>query len=114
MKQLALVVMFFPLLAFIVAGVIELRSQRRVIEKLGSVIPIVLGVAAFALLFGPAGWFLDIRGGWPPISRAMTMVSAVIACSGIFLPYSRRASAIWVACGGLLLAFIWMFNRTLA
>ncbi len=114
MKQVALVVMFFPLLAFCLAGVIEIRSHRTGIEKLRSLVPIVLGVAAFGLLFGPAGWFIDLTpGAWPTISRVMTMVSAVIACSGVFVSYSRRASAIWVACGGLLLAFIWMFNRTL-
>jgi hypothetical protein len=45
------------------------------------------------------------------LSRAMTMVSAVIACSGVFVSFSRRSSAVWIACGGLLLAFSWMFNR---
>lgn len=113
MKHLALVVMFLPLLAFVVAGAIELRSPRRVIEKLGSAVPIMLGVAAFALLFGPGESFMGTpRNGWL-ISRVMTMVSAVVACSGVFVSYSRRASARWMACGGLLLALIWMFNRTL-
>jgi len=113
MKQLAIVVMFFPLLAFIIAGAIEVRSQRRVIEKLGSIIPILLGVGSFALLFGPAEWFITTtQTGWM-ITRAMTLVSAVIASSGVFVSFSRRASARWTACGGLLLTLIWMFNRTL-
>ncbi len=114
MKQLALVVMFFPLLAFGLAGLIELRSRRTGVEKLRSFIPIVLGLAAFGLLFGP-GWFIDVTPEASlTISRVMTMVSAVIACSGVFVSYSRKASAVWVACGGLLLAFVWMFDRTLA
>jgi|SRR5579883_1921939 len=114
MKQVALVVMFFPLLAFCLAGVIEIRSQRAGIEKFRSLIPVVLGVAAFGLLFGP-GWLLDVTPQSSiTLSRVMTLASAVIACSGVFVSFSRRTSAVWVACGGLVLAFFWMFNRVLA
>ena len=114
MKHVALVVMFFPLLAFCVAGVIEVRSQRTGIEKFRSLIPIVLGIAAFGLLFGP-GWLLDVTPqSSVTLSRTMTLACAVIACSGVFVSFSRRTSAVWVACGGLVLAFFWMFNRVLA
>ena len=115
MKQVVLVLMFFPLAAFCLAGVIEIRSSRSGIAKVRSLVPIALGIAAFGLLFGPAAWFIEpAPGAWPTISRVMTIVSAVIASSGVFISYSRRASAIWVACGGLLLALVWMFNRTLS
>ena len=114
MKQIAIVVLFFPPLAFCVAAVIELRSKRSVGEKFGSLIPIVLGVAAFGLALNPQWLFQVTPSSSVTLSRVMTMISAVIACSGVFVPYSRRTSAVWVACGGLLLSFIWMFNRILA
>jgi hypothetical protein len=114
MKQVALVAMFFPLLAFGLAGIIEIRSQKTGIEKFRTLIPVLLGVAAFGLLFGPS-WLLDVTPqSFITLSRAMTLASAVIACSGVFVSFSRRASAVWVACGGLVLAFFWMFNRILA
>lgn len=114
MKELALAIMFVPLPAFIIAAVIEVRSQRRLIEKLGSLIPIVLGIGAFALLLGPGEWFIDsTRSSWPPISRIMTILCAGIASSGVFVSFSRQLSARLMACGGLLLSLIWMFNRTL-
>jgi hypothetical protein len=99
MKQIVLVVAFFPLLTFCVAGVIELRSRRSGIEKLGSLIPITLGFAAFGFSFA-AGWLIDITpASSVTISRVKTMASSVIACSGIFVPYSRRTSAVWIAYG---------------
>jgi hypothetical protein len=111
MKQLLMVVMFFPLVAFCVAGVLELRSQRSAAQKLTRLIPIVLGVAAFLLSFNPQGIFHVTPEGSITLSRIMTMFSSIIACSGAFIVYSRRSSSVWMACGGLVLAFSWMFNR---
>lgn len=114
MKHVALVVMFFPLVAFCLAGMTEIRSSRTGTDKVRSLVPVVLGIAAFGLLFGP-GWFMSITPETSvTISRVMTMVSAVIASSGAFVTYSRRSSGVWMACGGLLLALVWMFNRTMA
>lgn len=113
MKQVAIVVMFFPLLAFCLAGFIEIRSQRTGIEKFRSVIPVVLGIGAFAILFGP-GWLLPVTPESSiTLSRVMTLASAIISCSGVFVSFSRRTSAVWMACGGLVLVFFWMFNRVL-
>jgi hypothetical protein len=114
MKHVALVLMFFPLAAFCFAGVIEVRSKRTATEKLRSLVPIVLGIIAFGLLFGP-GWFIPVTPDTSvTLSRVMTMVSAVIASSGAFVTYSRRSVGVSIACGGLLLTLVWMFNRTLA
>jgi hypothetical protein len=114
MKSAALVAMFLPLLAFCVAGVIEVRADRSIGQKVGSPIPIVLGVATFGLALNPR-WILQVTpSSSVTLSRVMTMVSALVACSGVFVSYSRRMSAVWVACGGLLLSFIWMFNFVLA
>ena len=114
MKQAALVLIFFPLVAFAVVGITEIRSSRTGTEKVRRLVPVVLGVASFGLLFGP-GWFLLVTPeASVTISRVMTMVSVLIASSGSFVNYSRRSSGIWMAFGGLLLALAWMFNRTLA
>lgn len=55
MKLLLAVVMFFPLFAFLIAGVIELRSDRSLAQKLGKLVPVILGLAAFVLFFNPQG-----------------------------------------------------------
>jgi len=40
----------------------------------------------------------------------MAISSAAVACSGVFIAYSRRNTARWVTAGGLVLALMWMFN----
>ncbi len=111
MKQLVLILGLFPLVAFFAAGVAELRSEGSGAKKLRSLVPIVLGIAVFGLELNPEGLLLLTPNSSVTLSRVMTILSAVIACSGVFITYSRRSSAVWVACGGLLLAFFWMFNR---
>ncbi len=113
MKQLVLIFGFFPLFAFVAAGVAELRSEGSGAKKLRSLIPIVLGIAVFGLELNPGGPLLLTPSSSVTLSRVMTMLSALIACSGVFITYARRSSAVWVACGGLLLALFWMFNRIL-
>jgi hypothetical protein len=111
MKQMFAVMMFFPLLAFLLAGLVELRSESSLARRLGKLIPIVLGVAAFVLSFNPQGLVHVTPSSSTTLSRVMTIVCAVIACSGAFVAYSRRLSSVLMALGGLVLAFGWMFNR---
>lgn len=111
MKQLALILAFVPVVAFCVAGYTELRSTRSMSEKVRTLIPVVLGIAAFALSLDPQGLLHVTPNSSVTLSRVMTLFSAVIACSGVFVTYSRRSSAVLVASGGLLLALFWMFNR---
>src|SRR5258706_6623402 len=113
MKQLLAVVMFFPLFAFLIAGLIELRSDMSLAQRLGKVVPIILGLTAFVLFFNPQGFLHVTPSSSVTLSRAMTMVCAVVASSGAFLAYSRRVSSALVAFGGLVLAYGWMFNRVM-
>jgi hypothetical protein len=102
-KRLALVVACFPLVAFFIAAVAELRAGGRVSAVVLRMIPLVIGINAFVMV-----WAVETSN---TISRAMTMVSIGVACSGAFFEYSRRSSSRWVACGGLFLACLWMLNR---
>ncbi len=113
MKELVLILGFFPLMAFCIAGFTELRSTRSAAEKLRNLFPIILGIAAFTLSLNPQGILNLTPNSSVTLSRVMTVFSAVIACSGVFITYSRRSSGVWVASGGLLLALFWMFNRIL-
>jgi hypothetical protein len=47
MKGLLLAIMLFPLVAFMIAGITELRSDKSLGQKLGKLTPIMLGLAAF-------------------------------------------------------------------
>jgi len=110
-KMLLVPIMFFPLFGFCVAAVNELRSPGGRVQKVRSLTPIVLGIAAFALSLNPQALLHVAPDSSVTLSRVMTMFSALIACSGVFVTYARRSSAIWVACGGLVLALGWMFER---
>src|SRR5260370_5074951 len=94
-----------PLIAFIMAGALELRSNRSLAEKLFSLAPVALGILVFGLFWAPE--FL------PHIAkfgiRWLTFFSAAVASSGAVVPFSRRSSAVLVALGGLMLAFIGIF-----
>lgn len=114
MKLLLLVALFFPLVAFCIAGVEELRSTKNAAAKLRSLIPVILGIAVFGISLAPQVVLQITPSSSITLSRAMTMVSAIIASSGAVIAYSRRSSSVWIACGGLVLAFSWMFNRVLA
>ena len=109
MKQTMLVLALLPLLAFLVAGVAELRSNRKLAGKLSSLVPVVLGIAAFGFSFNPEIFLALTPSSSVTLSRVMTLFSALIACSGSFVPYSRRSSSVLIAAGGLLTAFFWMF-----
>lgn len=113
MKVLLLVLALFPLLAFCVAADGELRSEAKRKEKAWNLIPIALGMAAFGLSLDPQRFFHVTATSSITLSRVMTLLSAAIASSGAFVDYSRRSSSVWVASGGLVLAFFWMFNRIL-
>jgi hypothetical protein len=113
MKLFAIMLALFPLVAFCIAGVTELRSTRSGTEKLRSLIPVAMGIAAFALSVNPQLFLRLTPDSSVTLSRVMTIISAAISCSGVFITYSRRSSAVWMACGGLLMALCWMFNRIL-
>jgi ABC-type multidrug transport system permease subunit len=101
---------YFSILAFLFAGGIELASNRSRAEKLRSSIPIILGIASFFLNFEQDVIYNLTPSLYETFRLVMMIFSAIIACSGVFITYSRPSSAISVACGGLLLTFLWMFT----
>jgi hypothetical protein len=102
---------YFSILAFFIAGGIELQSNKSRAAKLRCTIPIILGIAAFGLAFGRDALFHLTQSSDRTLSLVMTVFSVIIASSGAFITYSRRSSGVLVACGGLGLAFLWMFSR---
>jgi len=111
MKQLVLMLALFPVLAFCVAAIFELRATTKPAGKLRNLIPAILGLAEFGLSLDPQGILHVSPASSVTLSRVMTLLSAMIACSGVFITYSRRSTAVWMACGGLVMLFFWIFNR---
>jgi hypothetical protein len=109
MKPLLLVLSFFPFIAFLSAGVMELRTDRGFAQKLGKLIPVILGLAAFTIFLNPQLFLHITASSSVPISRGMTFLCVLIALSGAFVNYSRRGSSALIVAGGLLMAFFWMF-----
>jgi len=89
--------LLFPLFAFAVAAIIEVRSALRPAENLRSLAPIALGVLVYALFWGPA---LNPRFVYSGM-RWLTLCSAAVAASGAVIPYSRKLSSFLVLLGGL-------------
>jgi len=102
---------YLSILAFFIAGGIELASNRSRAAKLRCSIPIILGIASFFLNFEQYVVYNLTPSLYETFRLVMTILSAIIACSGLFITYSRRSSTILVACGGLLVTFMWMFSR---
>jgi hypothetical protein len=106
MKRFEIALTFIPLIALVIAASTELRFGRNWPAKLSSITPILFGLAAFGISIRP-----DMLPHATPdsiylLSRIMTLFSACIACSGVFINYSRKSSAILVAFAGLLLAYM--------
>jgi hypothetical protein len=102
---------YLAILAFFVAGGIELTSKRSRAEKFRCSIPIILGIASLFLNFEQDVVYNLTPSLYETFRLVMMILSAIIACSGLFITYSRRSSSILVACGGLLVTFMWMFSR---
>jgi hypothetical protein len=95
--------LIFPLIAFLAAGVIELRSGKRPAEKILSLVSVLLGILVYGLFWAPEFLPGFTVGNW------LTFSAAAVASSGAIIPYSRRSSSILVAVGGLYLVFIGIF-----
>jgi hypothetical protein len=93
----------FLLIAFLIAGVIELRSEKRLAEKILSLIPVLLGILVYGLFWAPEFSPGLVVGNW------LTLSAAAVASSGAIIPFSRRSSSVLVAVGGLELVFIGIF-----
>ena len=107
----ALVVVFFPLLAFVVAGATELRATRAAGDFLRRLSPPLLGIAALGVILNPASVGVFTPEQSERLSYILALVASVIACSGVFVTYSRRSSGVWMALGGLTLVFISLTAR---
>ena len=97
------VTLIFPLIAFLIAGVTELRSRRRAAEKILSLTSVLLAILVYGLFLAPEFWPGFAVGNW------LIFSAAAVASSGAIIPYSRRSSSVLVAIGGLELVFIGVF-----
>jgi hypothetical protein len=95
--------LIFPLIAFLIAGVIELRSGKRAAEKILSLTSVLLGILVYGLFLAPGFLPGFTVGNW------LIFSAAAVASSGAIIPYSRRSSSVLVAIGGLELVFIGIF-----
>src|SRR3954468_149908 len=93
-KKAMVSVLAVPILAFIAAGVTELRSNLPLHQRIIRVFPICCGLLAVITFVDPQRLFDVTPSGSVVLSRVMTLISALIACSGSFVTYSRRRSAI--------------------
>lgn len=104
------IVVFFPLVAFVVAAATELGASRAIGDLRRLVAPFV-GIAVLGLDLNPGIVGVATPEASEVLSHVLVMVASVVSCSGVFVTYSRRSSAIWVALGGLTLVFVSMFAR---
>jgi hypothetical protein len=110
-KLPAIIFVFFPLLAFVIAGATELRTSRAIGDLLRRVGPAVLGIATLYVAVYPRTVGVVTPEGSEALSHLLVMVAAFVACSGVFISYSRRSSGIWIALGGLTLIFVSLYSR---
>src|SRR6266542_4101324 len=107
----ALLLVFFPLLAFIVVGAIELPASRTAGDLLRRLVPPLLGIAALGPIWNPGAVGVVTPEESEGLSYILVLVASVVACSGVFVTYSRRSSGVWMALGGLTLVFVSLSAR---
>ncbi len=113
MKSLAIVLMFIPAAAFVLAAYFEARVTATTRGTAFRFIPIVIGLTVFGLSFVPQRLLGIDPASSVVLSRVMVGISILIACSGVFVRYAQRKSACWMAVGGVVMGVFWFFNRVI-
>jgi uncharacterized membrane protein SirB2 len=97
------------LLAFLLAGVLELRQDRQSLRSFVRILPLVvavlLSVSLLADIYRP---YLSFEFHF---SRTMSALSIFVAISSLVCRYKSRPAATLMFIGGLALALFWSLNR---
>jgi cell shape-determining protein MreD len=100
---------FIPGVIAVFVGFAELRSETKRVDKIRSLVPVVLALA-LVIIFFLLERVIDVTTSsihW--LARGMTLLAAIVALSGVLIRYSRRSSSILMAVVGVLLAIFWAF-----
>ncbi len=89
-----------PLAAFVAAMVIEAKAKRALHVKLLCLSVIFFGIVAYALIIIPVFFrdFVSIYTAW-----WLTVLTALVGCSVLVVPYSTRNTKMLVALGTAVL-----------
>ena len=110
-KLPALLLLFFPLVSFLVVAVTELLATSTVSNLVRRLVPPSLGTAALALVWNPGMFGVVTSEGLARLSYILVLLASIVSCSGVFFTFSRRSSGVWMAIGGLTLVFVSLFAR---
>jgi hypothetical protein len=97
-----------PLLCFVLASSYEFRARRGGGPRKPPLVAPTLGVILAVLLLIP---FHLTPQGSVTLSKAMVVLSLLVASSGLFVRYESTITKAFVPLGGIVLAFFWFFNR---
>ena len=96
-------------ITFVLAAILELRSDAKLALKIQNLIPAILGLTIVAVSGASGNLFTDPSSSYSGLAHWIAFSSAVVGSSGALIRYSRKSSSILIALGGLTLAFLWIF-----
>jgi hypothetical protein len=91
-----------------IVGIVELRSNLKLIEKIRNLLPVVLALGILAVFLAPTR---ATPSSSHILVRCMTLLSIIVGGSGAFIGYSRKSSSILMAVAGLILALCWVLSQ---
>jgi len=107
----ALLLVSFPLIAFLVVGATELVASRAAGDLARRLLAPFLGIAALALVWKPGMVGVATPAESISLGYILALVACIISFSGVFVTYSRRSSNVLMALGGLTLVFVSLSAR---
>lgn len=110
-KELVQFAFVLPLLFFIWASALEFRCDRKSLRDVGRFPPIIVGALGDILLLLSVTLFASSPYSSVALSRAMALVSTLVAVWGILGPFRSRLASALILGGGVLLAFFWFFTH---
>ena len=107
------IVVFSPLVCFVAAGILEVKHRQRDSIRILAIVAIALGIAMSVLLVIPLSAFSIGPATSARLSLVMTVISLLVAGSGILGKFNSKVTSVLTVLGGTTLAFFWLFNRVI-
>ena len=111
---LGICVLSLPLFCFVSATFLELKRDRNSPRSLTRILPLTFAWAASVFLLIPLVVYLgSISVSSELLSKTISVAALLVASCGFLCRYKSRFAAVLIVSGGIVLAFLWWFNRVL-
>jgi hypothetical protein len=102
------------IICFVSATFLELKRDRNSLRSLTRILPLAVAGGASVFLLIPLTFYLgSINVSSELLSKTMSVAACLVASSGFICRYKSRFATVLIVFGGMVLTFLWAFNRVI-